>query len=445
MPPRLAPVNTEEAVPTHKETVVIKRLLTYENAVLAMLSLTFGLVFFDRIALTFVLPQVVPELGLSDTQVGLLGAAVGLCWAISGYGFGALADRSGARKRILVAMVIGFSLCTFFTGAAAGFLALLLVRALMGLTEGPVLPIAQSIMAEESSPKRLGFNMGVLQNASAILLAGLVAPVLMVALAQSYGWRQSMYIVAVPGLVMALVLALFLRARRVPGAQAAAAEVTAPTRLTVRQLLAYRNIWLSVLIASTQMAWLMMILIFAPLYLVRNRGMAPPDMGFLMAILGLGALMWGLVVPALSDRLGRKPVYVVFTFLAACLPLVLVHFNGPLGWFAAAVFCTHLAAGSAAIPVSIVPAESVPRHAVASAVGLIMGIAEIIGGVIAPVLAGAAADRWGPAMPFYIGAGAAVLSAGLALFLNETAPSRRGREAGATVALNAGFANKEAL
>lgn len=423
---------------------MIKRLLTYENAALAMLSLTFGLVFFDRIALTFVLPQVVPELGLSDTQVGLLGAVVGLCWAISGYGFGALADRSGARKRILVAMVIGFSLCTFFTGAAAGFLALLLVRALMGLTEGPVLPIAQSIMAEESSPKRLGFNMGVLQNASAILLAGLVAPVLMVALAERYGWRQSMYIVAVPGLVMALVLALFLRARRAPGPQAAAAEA-APARLTVRQLLGYRNIWLGVLIASTQMAWLMMILIFAPLYLVRNRGMAPTDMGFLMAILGLGALTWGLIVPALSDRLGRKPVYVVFTFLAASLPLVLVHFNGPLGWFAAAVFCTHLAAGAAAIPVSIVPAESVPRHAVASAVGLIMGIAEIIGGVITPVLAGVAADRWGPAMPFYIGAGAAVLSAALALFMIETAPSRRSREAGVGAPSNPRFVKEEAL
>ncbi|MDQ7747307.1 MFS transporter [Hydrogenophaga pseudoflava] len=424
---------------------MIKRLLTYENAVLGMLSLTFGLVFFDRIALTFVLPQVVPELGLSDTQVGLLGAAVGLCWAISGYGFGALADRSGARKSILVAMVIGFSLCTFFTGAAAGFLALLLVRALMGLTEGPVLPIAQSIMAEESSPRRLGFNMGVLQNTSGALLAGLVAPVLMVALAERFGWRQSMYIVAVPGLVMALLLALFLRARRVPGPQAAVAAETSPARLTVRQLLGYRNIWLGVLIASTQMAWLMMILIFAPLYLVRTRGMAPPDMGFVMMMVGLGALLWGLIVPALSDRLGRKPVYAVFTFLAASLPLVLVHFNGPLAWLGAAVFCTNLASGATPIPMSIVPAESVPRHAVASAVGLIMGVAEIIGGVIAPVLAGAAADRWGPALPLYFGAGAAVLSAALALFLIETAPSRRSRETGAAVALNPGFANKEAL
>ena len=424
---------------------MIRRWLTYENAVLCMLSLTFGLVFFDRIALTFLLPQVVPELGLSGIQVGLLGAVVGLCWAVSGYGFGALADRSGARKGILVAMVIGFSLCTFLTGAAAGFLALLLVRALMGLTEGPVLPIAQSIMAEESSPRRLGFNMGVLQNASGTLLAGLVAPVLMVALADRYGWRQSMVVVAVPGLVMALLLALFLRARRVPGPRAAGATKTAPAQLSLRQLLGYRNIWLGVLIASTQMAWLMMVLIFAPLYLVRDRGMAPPDMGFVMSILGLGALLWGLVVPALSDRLGRKPVYVVFTFVAAGLPLVLVHFNGPLGWFAAAAFCTNLAAGSATIPMSIVPAESVPRHAMASAVGLIMGIAEIVGGVITPVLAGAAADRWGQAMPLYIGAGAAVLSAALALFLIETAPSRRGRETGAAVPLHPGFATKEPL
>ena len=69
--------------------------LTYENGLLLILGLTFGIVFVDRNALTNLMPFVVAELKLNNTEAGLLGAALSLTWSLSGYILGVLSDRAG--------------------------------------------------------------------------------------------------------------------------------------------------------------------------------------------------------------------------------------------------------------------------------------------------------------------------------------------------------------
>ena len=74
-------------------------------------------------------------------------------------------DRTGNRKRLLLVTVVAFSLCSFASGLAVSFVTLFATRLLMGLAEGPdTLPIAQSLVAIESTAARRGNNMGVMQN-----------------------------------------------------------------------------------------------------------------------------------------------------------------------------------------------------------------------------------------------------------------------------------------
>ena len=68
----------------------------------AMLSLNFGILFFDRNALNFLMPFVAPDLKLSNTQIGALASALSLMWAVSGFLVGGLSDRTGKRKVIIV-------------------------------------------------------------------------------------------------------------------------------------------------------------------------------------------------------------------------------------------------------------------------------------------------------------------------------------------------------
>ena len=187
------------------------RARSYENRLLAVLTLTYGVVFLDRTALNFLAPFLVKDLGLSNTELALLATALSVTWAISGIAFGRVCDSVGHHKRVLVVCIVAFSLCSISSGLTASFGTLLLARLLMGLSEGPVLPISQVLIAAASSPGRRGLNMGVMEQFGSNLLGLMIAPLAMVALARWLGWRGAFFTAALPGLACALVLARTVR------------------------------------------------------------------------------------------------------------------------------------------------------------------------------------------------------------------------------------------
>lgn len=414
----------------------LARLWRYENAALALLSLAFCLVFFDRMSLTFLLPYVVREIKLSNTEVGLMSSVLSLTWAASGFLLGSYADRHRQRKAVLVIAVIGFSLCTMLSGVVTGIASLLIVRAIMGLAEGPVLPITQSVMAQASSPGRRGFNMGVLQNGVSSIVGAILGPPLLVALAEAYGWRQALLVAGVPGLLIAGLVWVFLRdPDRAPlvASTPTQSEGAAPAvQLGTRQLLGYRNVVVCMVGASALGTWTLVMMAFTPLYLVQQRGMSPQAMGGIMSAFGLAVLVGGILVPALSDRFGRRPVTVLFCLLSVLAPLVVTSLQAPLPVFAAAVFVSYLGVGCFPLLMATVPAETVPAGNLARALGLIMGVAEVVGGVIAPAVAGMLGDALSPAMPFYLCAGGAVVAGLACLGLVETSPTVLQRGASTT-------------
>src|SRR6516225_7434343 len=132
----------------------------YENTLVAILFFTWGTVFLDRTSQHYLAPYFVPEFHLSTQQIGLLGSAVAVTWAISTLFFGALSDRIG-RKPILVPVVFIFSLLSWVSGITHNFQQLLLVRALLGIAEGPAWSIMTALIEESSPPSRRGRNIGM--------------------------------------------------------------------------------------------------------------------------------------------------------------------------------------------------------------------------------------------------------------------------------------------
>ena len=135
----------------------------YQWWLTALLSLNFGFVLFDRNALSFLMPFVQPELGLNNTQVGLLASGLSLTWAIAAFGVGFVADRFGSRKRLLIACTMLFALCSFGSGLATGFMFMLLTRLMMGAAEGGIMPLSQSLIAAQVDPRQRGLAMGITQ------------------------------------------------------------------------------------------------------------------------------------------------------------------------------------------------------------------------------------------------------------------------------------------
>jgi predicted MFS family arabinose efflux permease len=404
----------------------------YQWLLIALLSFNFGIVFFDRNAISFLTPFIQQELQLSNTQIGLFASALAFSWALAGLFVGWLSDKLGKRKILLVISTIVFSLASLLSGLAGGFLSLLGARLLMGVSEGGIMPISQTLIAAEVAPERRGLAQGITQVFGANLLANFLGPIVIVAIGASLGWRNAFFVSALPGFLSAVLLWMLVREP-----QAAVAAPEAPRkRAALLPLLTDRTLLLCILIATLLVAFFVVFMTFMPLYLTQVRGVTNQSMSYIMSTFGLASMAVAFLVPGSSDRFGRKPVVVLTFLIGLALPLgvLLSSGNDPLPLvLSIAVGCC--VSGCFPLVMATIPSEHVAAAQTATALSLTMGISEVVGGVAAPYFAGGIADAYGLGAVMWILAGICLTCALLALMLKETAPRVLARRAGN---LNAG-------
>jgi MFS family permease len=397
-----------------------------ENLTVAILFVTWGVVFLDRMAVLYLAPYIAPELRLSGAQVGSLAGVMALCWAVSAMLFGAISDRVG-RKVVLVPMVVLFSVLSGASGLARSFTGLLLVRALLGIAEGPCWSVTMALVQDVSSEKTRGRNVGIVVSAAALI--GLaIAPVLTTQIAARFGWRWAFIVAGMPGLIMALLVGLFVHEAPAGGG----AREEHRLRLSdLWSLLAYYNVWAAAVGAVGFMTWLFLVNAFAPLYITEVARQAGTTSGFLMGAAGLGSFFIGLIAPALTDRFGRRGVLAVVGLLSALLPLALMIpvLYGNLWLLALLLFLTQGGQAIGAICIVLVPSDTVPRHLIGSAIGFTTLFGEMFGGFAAPIVAGALAGEHGLSAPLWIASAGAVVVFLVAIALQPTAMPERVRAA----------------
>lgn len=397
----------------------------YQTWLTLLLSVNFGILFFDRQAANFMMPFIQKDLLLTNTQVGLLSSGLSLTWALSGLTVGPLSDRLGSRKPIVVLCTLLFCACSMLSGLAGSFLLLLGARLLMGVAEGGVMPISHAMIVSEVKPKWRGTAMGVGQNLGSNLLGSTAAPLILVPIALAVGWRTGFFFAAAPGLITAALVWFTLR--EPPKGLGHEGDGERET-VTIAQALANRNVLLCALIAILLVSYLVVTWAFMPLYLTKSLGYNETTMGWIMAALGISAGLNSFIVPWISDTIGRKPTFLAVCLLGLVVPLCALFYTGGswlvlaiafyLGWALNGIFPLFMAT---------VPAESVDPRLTATLTGIVMGIGEVLGGVFSPALAGALGDRYGlQAVMWFL----AVLTLGgflLSLFLTESAPEVRAK------------------
>lgn len=177
--------------------------------VLALMFLFNVMNFLDRMLFAILQEPIKRDLGLTDTQLGLLaGPAFAILYAVVALPMGRIADRHG-RVRVIAAVLTLWSVMTAACGLASSFAQIALGRVGVSVGEAGCAPAAHSLISNYYPPERRAGAIAVFTSGTSI--GTLTAAFGGAALAHAYGWRTAFLLCGVGGVILALIIATFVR------------------------------------------------------------------------------------------------------------------------------------------------------------------------------------------------------------------------------------------
>lgn len=313
---------------------------------LSILTLVYAFNFIDRQLLAILQESIKADLGLSDSQLGLLtGFAFALFYVTAGIPIARWADRSNRRNIVSLALFV-WSFMTAISGLAQNYLQLLLARVGVGVGEAGGSPPSHSMISDMFPPAQRAGALGFYSTGVSIgilfgfLLGGW--------LNEFFGWRMAFLVVGAPGVLLALVVRFTVTEPRRGLSEARDLSQQSSSLSEVLALLWQQNSFRHLAFASSLYAFVGYgTANWTASFMIRSHGMATGELGtWLALIIGVGGAVGVLGGGMLADRLGRRDDR-WYVWLPALVPLIALP-------FAIAVYLMSSAGG--ALAMMVVPA-----------------------------------------------------------------------------------------
>ena len=345
----------------------------------------------DVLLYAFALTSIRDEFGLSSAAAGALASVTLLTAAFGGVLFGALADRIG-RAHALIYSILSYSVFTGLTATAATVRQLILWRALVGAGLGGEWSAGSVLVAETWPAEHRGKAIGIMQAGWAI--GYIFAALLAAAILPTFGWRALFWC----GLAPALFTLWVRRSVPEPEIWRKAPKGGGSARLLLQPPFRSRALVATGVTSCVLFAY-WGLFTWIPGFLSTpveqgGAGMSVVQSSVWIVPMQLGAFAGYTLFGFLSDRFGRRPVFVTFVTGAALLAPVYGHWArsqsllmalGPvIGFFGHGYFSVFGA----------VLAELFPSSMRATAQGLCFNAGRAASAA-APFAIGALADRFG--------------------------------------------------
>jgi predicted MFS family arabinose efflux permease len=271
----------------------------YANYVLFILFLAYVLNFVDRQIVSILAEPLKQDLGISDTQLGLLtGTAFGLFYATLGIPIARLADVWSRRNVIAIGMTL-WSGMTALSGYVASFPQMLGARVGVGVGEAALSPSAHSLLAHYFPPQRRATALGIY--AMGIHFGILFGTLFGGWLDQAWGWRMAFVVVGLPGIALALIQ--WLTVKEPPRATQEAAPPVRDVFEFLWSLKTFRHMAVGTgLLALAGYGFAN----WAPTFLRRIHELGSAEIGVKYGLtLGFGGAIGSTLAGVIADRLGR--------------------------------------------------------------------------------------------------------------------------------------------
>lgn len=196
----------------------------------------------DRVNISTAAPFLREDLGLSNTQLGLVMSAFALPYAFFQVFGGMLADRWGPRT-LLTAVGVIWAVATVCTGFATGLISLFAARLALGFGEGAAFPGATQAMSRWLPPDQRGFGQGITHAFSRI--GNAVAPMVVAGIIAVFHWRTAFWLLGAVSMVWVIGWFLVYRDRPADHPKVTSdelAELPAPRRPAHRTDIPWRGL-----------------------------------------------------------------------------------------------------------------------------------------------------------------------------------------------------------
>ena len=368
---------------------------------LAILTIVMFVSYVDRFILSVLVQPIKADLGLNDSQIGLLtGFAFSAFYATFGLPMARWADR-GSRRTVIAVSLSVWSVMTALCGLCQNFWQLLLARFGVGAGEAGGVPASHSMIADLFPPT---FRATALALFSAGGSTGMMLGFTIGAwLEHGYGWRGAFMLVGAPGLLLALLFVATVREPRQAMKQAAPIAAGDSWGAALKDLwgnMAFRHLLFAhaaaVFLSYGQTNWM-------PAFFERSFGASRVELGSMLAVTrGVGMFAGLLVGGMIADRLARGGMagptkLIIWSRVGLLIPAAGVYLvdqaSIAYALSAASGFFAMVAVGpELSIMMTIVPAG---RRATASAATLFSSSFIGMGG--GPLIVGILSDLFAPA------------------------------------------------
>ncbi|MBA3863906.1 MAG: MFS transporter [Erythrobacter sp.] len=294
--------------------------------------------FIDRQIVNILAEPIARDLGLSDTQIGLMtGLAFALFYTVLGIPIARFADRSSTSRPAVIAVSLAiWSGMTALCGLAQNFSQLLLARIGVGVGEAGCTPPAHSLISDIVPPEKrssalafysLGIPIGTLMG---MVIGGI--------LADFVGWREAFLIVGLPGVALALVVWFVLKDPRRSDAQMILRNQNQPAALPLIDALKVvmsSRAFVLLLFAGSAASFLSYgKTTWTTIFFQRTHDLTPGEVGLWFGIVGgVGGIVGTVLGGYLADRFGAKNRRHVLSApaigMALAVPLALLAYNSP--------------------------------------------------------------------------------------------------------------------